>query len=182
MWARFQKLPAIAIFALVFIGFSGLYAGAGALGAAIGNTIVWNPTPSMAMGLYLKHHHEQPSIGSVVTFCAPATAMDNLKTLLPTPIHGPCPGDAPYLLKRVIAVAGDVVHITREGITRNNLPVSHSDTPLYFAHKYHTYPAGTYTVQAPQVWVLSDDPAGFDSRYFGPVTPVVVAAPLFTWH
>jgi type IV secretory pathway protease TraF len=45
------------------------------------------------------------------------------------------------------------------------------------------YPFGTYVLKAGQLWVLSSNPRGWDSRYFGPIDEQLVSAtarPLLT--
>jgi conjugative transfer signal peptidase TraF len=76
------------------------------------------------------------------------------------------------VLKHLAALPGDRVVVGPQGISINGslwpnskpLALDHVGRPL--AH----YPFGDYTVAPAQVWLLSDSPRGFDSRYFGPVS------------
>src|SRR5262249_13671718 len=99
---------------------------------------------------------------------------------------GPCPGGAQPVLKRVIAVAGDVVDLDEAGATATAvLPIrqlitdrDRSGRPLPHV------PLGRHVVQPGHVWLAgSGHDRSWDSRYFGPV-PVAgvrgVARPIFT--
>jgi conjugative transfer signal peptidase TraF len=75
------------------------------------------------------------------------------------------------VLKQVATLPGDHVTVGPRGVTINGrlwpnskpLAVDHVGRPL--AH----YRFGSYTVAPAQVWLLSDSPRGFDSRYLGPI-------------
>jgi conjugative transfer signal peptidase TraF len=75
------------------------------------------------------------------------------------------------VLKHLAALPGDRVVVGPQGISINGslwpnskpLPFDHAGRPL--TH----WPFGVYPVGRTQMWLISDSPRGFDSRYFGPV-------------
>jgi conjugative transfer signal peptidase TraF len=76
------------------------------------------------------------------------------------------------MLRPVVAVAGDMVTVTAEGITVNGHPVPGS-APLdrdSSGRQLQPVPLGSYRLAPGQIWLSSGhDPRSFDSRYFGPV-------------
>ena len=88
-------------------------------------------------------------------------------------------------LKRVAAVAGDIVRVASEGSYINGKLWAGSAIPsdVLASHWLEHYPFGTYTLKPGQLWVLSHNPLGWDSRYFGPIDQSLVnatAEPLLT--
>ncbi|HEX4211550.1 MAG TPA: S26 family signal peptidase [Candidatus Binataceae bacterium] len=88
-------------------------------------------------------------------------------------------------LKRIAAMAGDTVQVTAEGSYINGKlwPGSAIPDDVLTGHRLEHYPFGTYTLRPGQLWVLSHNPFGWDSRYFGPVDQSLVnatAEPLLT--
>jgi type IV secretory pathway protease TraF len=88
-------------------------------------------------------------------------------------------------LKRIAAVAGDTVQVTPEGSYINGKlwPGSAIPGDVLANHWLAHYPFGTFTLRPGQLWVLSHNPRGWDSRYFGPVDQSLVnatAEPLLT--
>jgi type IV secretory pathway protease TraF len=88
-------------------------------------------------------------------------------------------------LKRVAAVPGDTVRLAAEGTYVNGRlwPGSGIPADVLVSHRLEHYPFGVYVLKAGQLWVLSNNPLGWDSRYFGPIDEQLVGAtarPLFT--
>jgi conjugative transfer signal peptidase TraF len=90
------------------------------------------------------------------------------------------------LVKRVAAIPGDMVRIDSDGVYVNgvrwpdSVPLLHDDE----GRALQPYPFGVYRVAAGRLWVMSNHPRGFDSRYFGPVPAAGVISrlqPLLTW-
>jgi conjugative transfer signal peptidase TraF len=90
------------------------------------------------------------------------------------------------LIKRVAAVAGDVVQVEASGI-RIGGTLWPDSTPLdrdVEGRSLNAYPFGTYRVHAGQIWVLSQHARGIDSRYFGPVaigSVISQLVPVIVW-
>ena len=88
-------------------------------------------------------------------------------------------------LKRVAALPGDTVRVTAEGSYVNGKlwPGSVIPADVLATHRLEHYPFDVYVLKTGQLWVLSNSPLGWDSRYFGPVDQQLVSAtaqPLFT--
>jgi type IV secretory pathway protease TraF len=88
-------------------------------------------------------------------------------------------------LKRVAALPGDTVRVTAEGSYVNGKfwPGSAIPADVLVTHRLEHYPFGVYVLKSGQLWVLSNNPRGWDSRYFGPIDQQLVsstARPLFT--
>ena len=90
------------------------------------------------------------------------------------------------LLKRVVALAGDVVSISSSGVTingellSNSAPLSHDEAgrPLAMAQLDH------FTLGTDQAFLMGVTPSSWDSRYFGPVPLSRCSGsfiPVFTW-
>ena len=80
---------------------------------------------------------------------------------------------------------GETVAVEPLGIRVNGVlwPNSTALTNDSRGHQINHYEFGVYRVQPLEIWVLSKNPRGWDSRYFGPVTAASVvgaAEPLFT--
>lgn len=122
--------------------------------------LIWNASPSVPMGLY-RVNRATHGIGELVVI------------RLPPAIAAFAAGRgylarSAYLLKPIVAVAGDRVCRlgTRVFIRRRFAAVAQrADAPGRALPVWH----GCRTLKTGQVFVLADDPASFDSRYFGPL-------------
>ncbi|UTO27662.1 conjugative transfer signal peptidase TraF [Bartonella harrusi] len=94
---------------------------------------------------------------------------------------GACPNGSIPFLKPVVALAGDVVHITEKGISVNGHLLKNSQK----RGEISGMPNGEYLVAEGDVWFVSSfDPVSFDSRYFGavPIMNIVGSAkPILTF-
>ena len=97
-----------------------------------------------------------------------------------------CPDGAIPLLKPVVAVAGDRVTLSPDGIRVNGLLLPQT-SPLPLDGKGRTlcpWNFGTYLVEPGTVWVASTFNRGsYDSRYMGPIKVAAIRArlrPLWT--
>ena len=144
-----------------------------------------NTTPSMPLGLWgvVSPAYAMPR-GTAVLACLPGKAAV-LAAERGYLVHGDCPGDVEVVLKRIAAVAGDVVTVSPAGITVNGV-----DLPGTAQRKHDSagrdmpaVPAVTYTVEPGMVWLNTSQPRSYDSRYFGAVPLVSVhgrAFPIIT--
>ena len=102
-----------------------------------------------------------------------------------TILHRYVPANIP-LIKRVAAIPGDIVQVGTPGV-RINGRLWPDSAPLARdaeAHPLRGYAFGTYRVNAGQLWVMSDNPRGIDSRYFGAVRETSVISrliPVVIW-
>jgi conjugative transfer signal peptidase TraF len=90
------------------------------------------------------------------------------------------------LLKRVVALAGDVVCVSSSGVSingqllPNSAPLFHDEAgrPLAMAQLDH------FTLGADQAFLMGVTPTSWDSRYFGPVSVSQCSGsfvPVLTW-
>ncbi len=161
---------------------------AGALGTAQIVGLRVNDTASMPRGLWRVRAANAPlRRGEVVAVCLPNTAPIREAAMRGYIPAGNCPGGYQPLVKRVAAVAGDLVTVTPHGVAVDGQPVENTaQLPQDSAGRpLRPIPAGAYPVTPGQVWLLSGhDPRSFDSRYFGPVPAVNVqgvARPLWVF-
>jgi conjugative transfer signal peptidase TraF len=128
-----------------------------------------NASQSMPRGIWLEW--QAPGIpyhvGDIVVACP---ALDGWqRRYVPA---GNCPSGLEPVLKPIVAVAGDHVTVSADGISINGATIVDS-FPLNLdgsGRLLLPYPDGTYTVQPGQVWLVVPLGYSFDSRYFGPVS------------
>lgn len=121
----------------------------------------YNLTESMPVGLY-KEVETQPEVGSVVLFCPPVNKKYEFM------LAGSCNNSEALYIKQVIAVPGDEVLVTNEGVFVNGNHIADSalsgrnDLPKAY---------GLYRLKDGEYWTFgSGQPQkSFDSRYFGVV-------------
>lgn len=159
--------------AIVALAFAGLALGGWAWG------LEWNGTPSMPIGVYrVTRVHGGVHRGDVVSLCLPprAAAEGLDRGYLG---GGDCPGNAERLIKTVVAVSGDRVEVSDQGVMVNGalipgtapLPNDDAGRPMQAAF-------GVYTATGP--WVIGvGDPRSYDSRYYGEVSDIRDHANLF---
>jgi len=83
-----------------------------------------------------------------------------------------CPDGAVPLLKPIVARPGDLVIISREGISVNGnlLPKTYPVPEDAHGRPLTAWPTGIYRVEPGTIWVASTYNAGsYDSRYMGPI-------------
>jgi len=132
-------------------------------------TLRVNVTPSVPLGLY-RIVKVPAGRGSLVEICPPPglTSFGLHRGYIG---HGPCPGKARPLLKKVLAVPGDRIVLTRMGIVRRGVLIP-SSAPRTTDSEGRPLPhlrLGIWHVPAGSIWLYGPHPLSFDSRYFGPV-------------
>lgn len=141
-----------------------------------------NLTPSMPMGLYQAQTRvlDQPiQRGALVLVCPPNTPALQLAMNRNYIGAGSCPNHSQPLLKPVVAVAGDTVELTAQGIRINQifLPNSSIQKTDSTGRPLPHLPFGRYRVRAGEVWLIAThSPQSFDSRYFGPIQETRITA------
>ncbi|MBC7907100.1 MAG: conjugative transfer signal peptidase TraF [Rhodospirillaceae bacterium] len=145
---------------------------AGAFADAAGLRI--NTTASLPRGLWrVVATPEAVRVGDVVTFCPPLNAAMELARDRGYVAGGACPGAIEPMMKPVVAMGGDTVEMSAQGVAVNGMAITRSASlprdgagrPLPLALP------GPIVVSHGQIWVVSSHSArSFDSRYFGPIS------------
>jgi len=100
---------------------------------------------------------------------------------------GFCAGGYGYLMKRIVATAGDVVAVADEGVRVNGalLPASAPRAVDAGGRGLPRFRTDAYTLGTTEVLLMSPaSPTSFDGRYFGPVDRAQIQAvltALLTW-
>lgn len=137
----------------------------------------WNLSASMPLGLYLPTERSLLP-GEIVAVCLPA-AMAQFARDRGYLHHGSCPTGVQPVLKRIAAVAGDVVTVQPDGVTINDtrIPQSQVATQDRQGRALPHAPWGTRTLQRQELWLMSTQhPNSLDSRTFGVVSIFDVVA------
>lgn len=130
-----------------------------------------NFTPSMPLGIYRVMEVSPNDIrrGMLAAVCAPLDA-SNLGRHRGYLSDGACAGNSEPLLKTIAAVAGDVVAVSRIGVSVNGRPLADSK-PLAFdraGRPLVSWPFGHYRVPHGSIWLYAANERSWDSRYWGP--------------
>lgn len=157
-----------------------LFALCGALGARL------NTTPSLPVGLYWRV--DSPAeMGRYVMFCPPQNKLFEEARKRGYIGGGICPGNYNHLIKRIMATSGDIVSVTDEGVSINNvfMPLSQ---PLRNDSSGSTMPRPMphlFTLVLGELLLMSDvNDKSFDARYFGVIDTVQikdVIRPVLVW-
>lgn len=136
-----------------------------------------NLTASMPVGVWQVTGDKVFGRGDVVWACPPSTAPIREAHRFGYIPAGFCESGMAPLLKPVVAIAGDHVAVTPEGVRVNGELIANS-APIPFDAGGRRLPRLrriAYVVKPGQVWLVSSyNPASFDSRYFGPVAASLV--------
>jgi conjugative transfer signal peptidase TraF len=143
-----------------------------------------NLAPSSPLGIYWLLPLSYPSRGAFVVVCPPARiAAFGLARGYLRP--GFCPQGCMPLLKTVIALPGDQVVASEDGIAVNGRPSAHSKPRSSDSRSrpIEPMPPACYTVLPGTLWVLGSRGDSWDSRYYGalPASGLLgVAKPVWT--
>lgn len=145
--------------------------------------LYWNLTPSLPRGLYHRVPEELRP-GVLVAACLPpAVAAEGRRRGILTP--GRCPGGAVPVVKRVGAVAGQVVTVLDRGVFVDGSPLQPpAPTRDRLGRPLDPLPPGRYPLAPGELWLYTPVARSWDSRYYGPVPTAAVLAtvePLHTW-
>ena len=132
-----------------------------------------NTTPSLPRGLYISAGASSP----LVEFC-PVGSVASISTDRGYRVNGSCPDGSSALMKPIIAKPGDHVQLTAAGISVNGRFLANT-APLTMDTQHRPlqhFPYGRYTVGKGEVWVASSyNFHSFDSRYYGPVSILLIS-------
>ncbi len=136
-----------------------------------------NLTPSVATGLYLQVPEwlaeGSPEVGDLVTACAPVgdaarVALDR-EYLRRT--RTACASGIVPVLKRVVAVGGQTVEVGPDGVLVDGRRIAPAPQTVDSEGRPLEPQVGTWPLGPGDLWLGSDIPNGFDSRYFGVFPP-----------
>jgi conjugative transfer signal peptidase TraF len=149
---------------------------AGASSLLLAAVVTWfaglrvNLSASMPIGFY-RVSRGRPVKGAMVLACLPVDVAIFARSRAYVP-NGTCPGATAPIGKVVLAMVGDSVEVTSEGLLVNGRPVRNTK-PLAVdgaGRSLPRFPDGTYVVGQDEVWLYSSySKRSFDSRYFGPL-------------
>lgn len=132
-----------------------------------------NTTPSVQTGLYLRVPEwmasGEPAVGDLVMACPPdgeaAVVARDRGYLQPSQA---CEAGLVPVLKRVVAVGGQTVEVREAGLFVDGQRVA--DAPLTADSKGRPLQpvGGAWPLGEGDLWLGSEIPNGYDSRYFGP--------------
>lgn len=132
-----------------------------------------NTTPSVQTGLYLRVPEwmapGEPEVGDLVIACPPdgepvLLALDR-EYLQPS---GACDAGIVPVLKRVVAVGGQTVEVREDGLFVDGRRVG-GPPPVADSRERPLVPLyGVWPLDEGALWLGSEIPNGYDSRYFGP--------------
>jgi conjugative transfer signal peptidase TraF len=165
------------------VGFVALVAVCALLGAAGARV---NTSKSIRLGLYWSSDRPVQK-GEYVLICPPQVGVIEEARRRGYLAAGFCPGGYGYLMKRVAAVAGDVVTVAGDGVRVNGrlLPFSAPLEMDLAGRPLPRYQASQYVLGASEVLLMSDVSAtSFDGRYFGPIGRAQIRSvivPVLTW-
>jgi conjugative transfer signal peptidase TraF len=151
----------------------------GALGATMAWSprprLLWNASASMPIGLYRIDAAHDVGTGSIVIARVPTRwrAWAAARRYIPV--------DVP-LVKRVAAEPGDTVCAAGAHITVNGRPAAERRRYDRLGRPMPWW-RGCVTLRAGALFLLTANPASFDGRYFGPITPADIIGqghPLWT--
>jgi len=166
--AQKRQLLGTLVFAIAIIGAEHV----------IGPRLVLNYTHSLPPGLYWRSPVPTagPKRGDLVIACVP-TAFARFGRERGFLDVGECDGTT-TVLKIVVAVAGDKVHLDAAGVRVNGRAIpgskvlEHDVDGTAIPHVAF----GDYVLASGDVWLASPKPRSFDSRYYGPVGQVLAIA------
>ena len=158
---HFYSYTAVAAIGVLTLGFACFAAG-----------LRFNTTRSIPVGLY-RIVDEPVGKGAYVIFCPPRLdVFDEARARGYIPA-GFCPGDYGFMMKRVLAMEGDAVTSTDEGVSVNGelLPASMPVKTDKAGRMMPRYPFSGYTLGKSELLLMSDvSGTSFDGRYFGPLS------------
>ncbi|MDQ2696387.1 MAG: conjugative transfer signal peptidase TraF [Pseudomonadota bacterium] len=144
-----------------------------------------NATESLPLGIY-RTTAGPVARGTLVAACLPENlARAGLERGWLRP--GDCPGDVAPVLKEVVALPGDFVMVSDEGLIVNGgrIPRTARVAADSAGRPVEAIPTGFYRVGFGEVWLIANaNPRSWDSRYYGPIPIENIRTPmrlLITW-
>ncbi|MCV3739375.1 conjugative transfer signal peptidase TraF [Rhizobium sp. TRM96647] len=128
-----------------------------------------NLTPSVPLGLWWIVESERPVlVGDLVFICPPATEEMREARARGYLRFGLCAGRVAPLIKTVVATSGQVIEID-DDVLVDGRPILHSHVARVDGQGREMVPYDGGVVPPGTVFLHSEFPGSFDSRYFGPL-------------
>lgn len=128
-----------------------------------------NFTPSEPLGLWRIVDPDRPVlVGDLIFICPPPTDEMRQARLRGYLRVGLCAGRVAPLIKTVAATSGQVIEID-DSVRVDGQPLPHSQVALTDGQGREMVPYGGGIIPPGTVYLHSDFPGSFDSRYFGPL-------------
>lgn len=143
-----------------------------------------NMTPSFPLGLWrIEPLQHDARAGDTVFICPPQTPDFDLALRRHYLPRGLCPGDAGPLIKTIVATSGQSISVVG-AVFIDGKRLEHSDVQTADAAGRALPVFASGSVPPGQVFLHSNFPGSYDSRYFGPVPAAGIlgrAVPAFTF-
>jgi conjugative transfer signal peptidase TraF len=145
-----------------------------------------NTSKSIALGLYWTSGRPVQR-GAYVLLCPPQIGTIQEARRRGYLAAGFCPGGYGYMMKRILAMGGDIVTVDAGGVRVNGdlLPFSAPLEKDLAGRSMPRFRVNRQVLGASEVLLMSDvSGTSFDARYFGPVGRAqirTVIVPVFTW-
>ena len=136
------------------------------------SNVRFNITGSIPVGVYRVLDDTVPvRSGDVVLACLPESVARLAHDRGYVPRGGSCPENLVPIGKLVMALAGDTVVVSGDGLRVNGRFVQNSRALTRDAEgrALRGIPSGEYPVSTDEAWLIGASPRSFDCRYFGPV-------------
>lgn len=151
----------------------------GVLASAIGlfsHFFVINTSASFPLGLYVKKHR-LPVKDDLMLVCPPDKPIfrEALRRRFLSP--GFCPAGTVAIIKRLVAVTGDVIRIAEEGVYVNGERLENSQRQDFRLADMEPLPIERILTNE-EILLMSPHPMSFDARYFGVLHASVIVTPL----
>jgi conjugative transfer signal peptidase TraF len=129
-----------------------------------------NPSISDARGYYFAYKASKYSVNDRVLLCVRDLQRSKLLHQLGLLYESnKCSGQMPYLLKKIVAIPGDVVAITKDGVLINKALQPNSTYIKKYKHialNPLQYPQ-KFRLKNSEYFVMGNSKHSYDSRYFG---------------
>ena len=132
--------------------------------------IYFNPSSSEVRGYYFVYKANKYSVNDRVLLCVKdGESIKILRKLGLTYVSDKCPGNMPYLLKKIVAIPGDNVLLTRDGVRVNGVlqPNSVSFKKFKLVELNPLAIQQEFKLKEAEYFVIGRGKRSYDSRYFG---------------
>ena len=140
------------------------------------NYVYYNPSVSEPLGYYLIVPGSSYQKGDTVLTCIDSEQHKEAFNQLGISGDRTCNNGLPYILKTVVALAGDTVQVTESGVLINGVYQKNS-TQFAEANGIKLYPLPVgwkYTLKQDDYFLMGQSLHSIDSRYFGVVNKSLI--------